>query len=95
LTYEEFNILPVVTFELSGGVKWEISPKDYMEVASQNANQTAAFDGPWEGTRGFISRIYVDEPRGVVLGSNAMLGKELFFDVENKRLGVAKATCAY
>lgn len=48
---------------------------------------------PWEGKRGFISRIYIDEPYGVVLGSNAMTGKELYFDNVNRRMGVAKATC--
>jgi hypothetical protein len=50
---------------------------------------------PWEGTRKFTSRIYVNEPAGVVLGSNAMMDKEIFFDVANKRIGVAKATCIY
>ena len=50
---------------------------------------------PWEGKRGFISRIYIDEPRGVVLGSNAMTGKELYFDNENRRMGAAKATCLH
>jgi len=49
----------------------------------------------WEGRRGFVSRVYVDEPQGVVLGSNAMMDKEIYFDVPNGRLGVARATCAF
>lgn len=48
---------------------------------------------PWEGKRGFVSRIYIDEPHGVVLGSNAMTGKELYFDTANRRIGIAQATC--
>jgi len=48
---------------------------------------------PWGGKRGFISRIYIDEPHGVVLGSNAMTGKELYFDTANRRIGIAQATC--
>ena len=48
---------------------------------------------PWEGKRGFISRIYIDEPHGVVLGSNAMTGKELYFDTANRIIGIAQATC--
>lgn len=98
-TYQQFNELPVITFELQGGVQWEIKPEAYMEAEdAQNGNETASRHDPnipWEGTRKFTSRIYVDEPAGVVLGSNAMMDKEIYFDVANKMLGVAKATCIY
>ena len=80
-TYEEFNGLPVITFELEGGIQWEITPEAYMEdveVAKmrdvKNTNDNANIHDPnvrWEGKRAFISRVYVDEPHGVVLGSNA------------------------
>ena len=80
-TYEEFNELPVITFELEGGIQWEITPEAYMEdveVAKmrdvKNTNDNANIHDPdvrWEGKRAFISRVYVDEPHGVVLGSNA------------------------
>ena len=98
-TYQQFAELPVITFELKGGVKWEILPEAYMEAADpQNGNETASNHDPiipWEGKRKFTSRIYVDEPAGVVLGSNAMMDKEIYFDIANKMLGVAKATCIY
>jgi len=100
-TYEQFNELPVITFDLDGGVQWEIHPRAYMEDVETtrqremvNATEITTPD-KWEGNRGFISRIYVDEPHGVVLGSNAMLDKEIYFDLANRRLGVAKAKCAY
>ena len=48
---------------------------------------------PWEGKRPFVNRIYLDESRGAVLGSNAMLDHELFFDEENLRIGIATADC--
>jgi hypothetical protein len=48
---------------------------------------------PWHGKRGFISRMYVTEPRGAVLGSNAMMDHDVYFDVANRRLGIAKASC--
>jgi hypothetical protein len=66
-------------------------------MEAQVANKTANDDpnNQWEGTRGFISRVYVDEPHGVVLGSNAMMDKEVHFDIANRRLGVARATCSY
>lgn len=97
-THEQFINLPVVTFELLGGIAWEITPEAYMEAEDQFVNETSDENTrdptiSWEGKRGFISRIYIDEPTGVVLGSNAMTGKELFFDTANRRMGVAKATC--
>lgn len=64
----------------------------------ENGNETEKNDpitSRWEGKRGFISRVYVDEPQGVVLGSNAMMDKEIYFDLANRRLGVAKAKCVY
>lgn len=98
-THQQFNELPVITFELQGGVLWEIKPEAYMEADyDRNGNETAnRYDAniPWEGKRKFTSRIYLDEPAGVVLGSNAMMDKEIYFDVANKMLGVAKATCKY
>jgi len=124
-TFEQFDELPVIIFELVGGVSWEITPEAYMEEEPTSSGASSPKDGNnsnnnntnesnsnnknddpndeshslrqkrWEGKRGFISRVYVDEPQGVVLGSNAMMDKEIYFDVPNKRLGVAKATCAY
>ena len=65
-------------------------------MEAQVANHTNGDpNNKWEGTRGFISRVYVDEPHGVVLGSNAMMDKEVYFDLENRRLGVARSRCSY
>jgi hypothetical protein len=100
-THQQFKELPVISFELQGGIQWSIEPSSYMEADDdvyQNRNETKNEHDPnipWEGTRKFTSRIYVDEPAGVVLGSNAMMDKEIFFDVANKRVGVAKARCIY
>ena len=33
-TYEEFRKLPIITFELDGGINWEITPESYMENAN-------------------------------------------------------------
>ena len=96
--FEDFNKLPVITFELKGGIEWEIAPGAYMEASDALVNGTEYYFDPsipWEGKRRFTSRIYVDEPQGVVLGSNAMMDKEIYFDNANRRLGVAKAICAY
>jgi hypothetical protein len=37
----------------------------------------------------------VDEPAGMVLGSNAMMDKEVYFDIANKMMGVGKSPCVY
>lgn len=89
-TYEQFEKLPIVTFELDGGLRWEVEPSKYMEDVSDNKSSSQT---RWHGKRGFISRIYVTEPKGAVLGSNAMMDHDVYFDVANRRLGVAKANC--
>ena len=89
-TYEQFEKLPTVTFELDGGLRWEVEPSMYMEDVGDN---TRFSQEPWHGKRGFISRMYVTEPKGAVLGSNVMMGHDIYFDIANRRLGVAKANC--
>jgi hypothetical protein len=89
-TFEQFSKLPSITFELYGGLRWEVKPSMYMEDV---ANNTRLFLEPWHGKRGFISRMYVTEPNGSVLGSNAMMNHELYFDIANRRLGIAKSRC--
>ena len=91
-TYEEFRKLPTIAFELDGGLRWEVEPLNYMEDVSDN-NNTLLSQTPWHGKRGFISRMYVTEPKGAVLGSNAMMNHDIYFDIVNRRLGVAKASC--
>lgn len=89
-TYEQFTKLPSITFELDGGVNWEVEPFKYMEDAADNTRLSLE---PWHGKRGFISRMYVTEPRGAVLGSNVLVDHDVYFDVANRRLGIAKASC--
>lgn len=43
----------------------------------------------------FASRLYVDERSGSVLGANTMQGHDVFFDVDNSRIGWAESDCAY
>jgi len=89
-TYEQFVKIPSITLELTGGVKWEMKPRHYMEKNTyQDTNKR------WQGSLMFTNRVYLDEPNGVVLGSNAMMEKEVHFDITNRKLGVANAVCAY
>ena len=78
LTWDEVSTMPMISFELKGGLRWIVHPKNYFESLGNNL---------WK------NRIYLDEPSGAVFGSNTMLDHDVFFDLENNRLGVAEADC--
>jgi len=46
-------------------------------------------------TKKYTSRFYPDEHGGSVLGANAMMGHDVFFDVDTKRIGWAESSCDY
>jgi hypothetical protein len=43
----------------------------------------------------YVPRFYTDEGSGSVLGANSMMGHDIFFDIDNKRVGFAESTCDY
>lgn len=71
-----------------------MEPMSYMEgVPTEEHNGPLRTVIPWQGTMELTNRIYLDEPEGAVLGANAMFGYDILFDVQNKRIGLAKADC--
>jgi Eukaryotic aspartyl protease len=46
-------------------------------------------------SQGYTAYFYVDESSGGVLGANAMIGHDVYFDVGNLRIGWAESTCNY
>ena len=44
---------------------------------------------------GYVSRFYDGERSGGVIGANAMMGHDVFFDVENTRIGWSESECDY
>jgi hypothetical protein len=42
-----------------------------------------------------VNRFYTDSPSGSVIGANAMMGHDVFFDLDNNRIGWAESTCDY
>ena len=62
-------------------------PEHYMEGDTQS--------GPWKGTRELIMRVYVDEPGGAVLGLNAIMDTDIYFDAQDKQIGIAPADCLH
>jgi len=104
-TYERFQKLPNVALTLSGGYDWVIRPSAYMEVvrslSSSSLSSASSKDtadelvNGWTGEKKLANRIYLDEPTGCVLGANAMFGHDILFDIEHKRIGIARADCTY
>jgi len=45
--------------------------------------------------KGYVSRFYVDESSGGVLGANSMMGHDVYFDVTNFRIGWSESSCDY
>lgn len=85
-TYADFQRLPNITLELEGDHQWTIQPVQYMEATDASS---------WieRNSRLFHNRLYVDEPKGAVLGANAMFNHDIVFDITNRMVGIAKADC--
>lgn len=45
--------------------------------------------------KNYVPRFYVEESSGSVLGANAMMGHDVYFDTENGRVGWAESECDY
>ncbi|KAL7544037.1 hypothetical protein ACHAXR_013504 [Thalassiosira sp. AJA248-18] len=43
----------------------------------------------------YVARFYTEESSGSVLGANAMMGHDVFFDVARGRIGFAESNCDY
>ena len=43
----------------------------------------------------YVPRFYTEEGSGSVLGANAMMGHDVFFDVGRGRIGIAESNCDY
>ena len=79
-TDDEFKRLPSIHFVFEGGERLTVLAKNYMEKSKA-------------GPHYWISRVYLDEPKGAVLGANSMLYHDILFDEKNLRLGWATSTC--
>ena len=43
----------------------------------------------------YVARFYTDEHSGSVLGANAMMGHDIYFDTTHQRIGFAESDCDY
>eukprot|EP00527_Entomoneis_sp_CCMP2396_P004624 CAMPEP_0198151954 /NCGR_PEP_ID=MMETSP1443-20131203/57812_1 /TAXON_ID=186043 /ORGANISM="Entomoneis sp., Strain CCMP2396" /LENGTH=623 /DNA_ID=CAMNT_0043817809 /DNA_START=268 /DNA_END=2138 /DNA_ORIENTATION=- len=110
MTLAEVQALPTILIQLEGdealnkavreqnggpvvGLAEEVDPSNpYDVLLALPPTHYMEFD-PDEDA--WTARFYTDEPSGGVIGGNAMMGHDIFFDVDNSRLGWAEADCDY
>ena len=90
LTREEFDNLPTVIYcleDISGNTMYiESPPSSYTEAIVRHGFTISAQPR-------YAFRIYLTEPSGTVLGANFMLGYNVIFDYDGRRIGFAKSDC--
>ena len=97
----EFQALPTLHLVLAGNVTVSIPAAHYMEGAASvfAKSEEELLSSPEKRIVDQQRRhvltlgIHTSEPRGAVLGINAMLGYDILFDAENARIGFAPANC--
>jgi hypothetical protein len=75
------GLADVIDPEHPNDVILAIPPSHYFEYDDEDDN--------------YVGRFYTDEGSGSVLGANSMMGHDIFFDVDNHRVGFAESTCDY
>lgn len=104
LSDEDLLAMPTILIQLRGwtsGIQDEIAVGLAGGLDPKNPNDVLVAIPPThymeysEKTRKYSPRIFFTEEEGGVLGANFMMGHNIFFDDENKRLGFAESTCEY
>mmetsp|Transcript_6990 Transcript_6990/g.10214 ORF Transcript_6990/g.10214 Transcript_6990/m.10214 type:complete len:478 (+) Transcript_6990:146-1579(+) len=104
LSDEELLAMPTILIQLKGwtsGIQDEIAPGLAAGVDPKNPNDIIVTIPPThymeysDKTRKYSPRVFFTEVEGGVLGANFMMGHNILFDEENKRLGFAESTCEY
>ena len=109
LTDDQLRSLPTVMFQLEGsrdganddmpasfdgtGLAEKLDPSNPRDVLiALPASHYMEFDSE---KKKYISRLYLEEGSGSVLGANAMMGHDVLFDIDNNRIGWAESDCDY
>jgi hypothetical protein len=109
LTPEQLNSLPTILFQIAGDVdsnKALYKDKYVTGLAGQALDDKNPYDVivalppshymEYDAKKSkYISRFYSDERGGSVLGGNAIMGHDVFFDIDNERIGWAESKCDY
>ena len=90
LSYNEYATMPNVTLVLDAGHHWALRSNYHMEnLENNNENEQT-----WDGSKTFVNRACFNEPNGIALDVNAMLGNYMHFDIENKIIVIAETNCS-
>jgi len=104
LTREQLLDMPTILFQLRGwekgfqddlaeGLAASISPNSSDDIlVAMPATHYMEYSKSKEK---YFSRIYFGEGDGGVLGANFMMGHDILFDVDNRRIGFAESSCEY
>lgn len=110
MSLEEVQQLPTLLIQLEGdeelnkkirrdakkpvvGLSEEVDPSNpYDVILAMGPTHYMEYD-PEDDV--WTARFYTDEPSGGVIGGNGMMGHDVFFDVDNHRIGWAEAECDY
>ena len=109
LTDEQLRSLPTIMFQLEGskdgandnmpadfdgtGLAEKLDPSNPKDVLiAMPASHYMEFDVE---KNNYVSRLYLEEGSGSVLGANAMMGHDVLFDIDNRRIGWAESECDY
>mmetsp|Transcript_4712 Transcript_4712/g.9019 ORF Transcript_4712/g.9019 Transcript_4712/m.9019 type:complete len:626 (-) Transcript_4712:120-1997(-) len=111
LTKEELDSMPTILFQLVGnenlnkqvqarkggqqvtGLANLVDPQHPNDILiAMPPSHYMEFDAD-EGV--YIARFYLEEGSGGVLGANAMMGHDVYFDVMNGEIGWAESSCDY
>jgi hypothetical protein len=109
LTHEELLALPTILFQLESdledtnphiddafhtvGMAGALDPQHPSDIIlALPPSHYMEYD---EESDTYTSRFYPTEGRGSVLGANAIMGHDVFFDIDNQRIGWAESSCDY
>jgi hypothetical protein len=110
-TKEELQQQPTIYFQLSGdetlnqealdasttgyvvGLAGDLDPDNPLDViVAVPPEHYYEYD---DEANGYVSRFYDGEGSGGVIGANSMMGHDVYFDVDNSRIGWAESDCDY
>lgn len=108
LTAEEMDMLPTILIQIAGdgkrnfgfypdpnvaGLAGQLDPDNpYDVILAMPPAHYMEFD---DSSKKYVARFYTDEGGGSVLGANAIMGHDVFFDIENNQIGFAESNCDY
>ena len=110
LTDEELNNLPTIVLQLVGDSKVNPKnypdPNHTPGLAGEQLDPTHPYDVlvaippqhymEYEPlSEQYVPRVYLNQDEGGILGANVLMGHQVFFDIEKRRIGFAESTCNY